>query len=88
MGYYAVDRIEGALVVLVGDDGSQHEVPRKQLPKGTTESSVLEVSMDDSGRPQWAGAKVDEAERERRMQRALALLEELKKGDPGGNIVL
>ncbi len=57
MGYYAVDRIEGALVVLVGDDGSQHEVPRKQLPKGTTESSVLEVSMDDSGRPQWAGAK-------------------------------
>ena len=88
VGYYSVDRIEGALAVLVGDDGSEHEVSRKQLPKGTVENSVLEVPLDGSGRPDWAGARLDPAERERRMQRALALLEELKKRDPGGDIVL
>jgi len=88
LAYFAVDRLEGRYAVLVGDDGSQHEVPRKQLPKGTTESSVLEVSLDESGKPDWAGARLDAAEKERRIKRALALLEELKKRDPGGDIVL
>jgi hypothetical protein len=88
VAYFSVDRLEGKYAVLIGDGGSQHEVPRNQLPKGTTESSVLEVSLDDSGRPDWAGARLDPAERERRMQRALALLEELKRRDPGGDMVL
>ena len=88
MAYFAVDRLEGKYAVLIGDGGSQHEVPRNQLPKGTAESSVLEVSLDGGGRPQWAGAKLDEAERERRFKRATEMLEELKRRDPGGDIVL
>jgi len=88
VAHFAVDRLEGRIAVLIGDDGSQHEVPRKQLPKGTTESSVLEVPSDRSGQPDWAGARLDAAEKKRRIKRALALLEELKKRDPGGDIVL
>jgi hypothetical protein len=88
MAYFAVDRIEGRVAVLIGDTGTQHEVLRKQLPKGTAESSVLLVELDGTGRPNWTGARLAPAERERRMKRALALLEELKRRDPGGDIVL
>jgi hypothetical protein len=88
MAFFAVDRLEGRHAVLIGDDGSRHEVPRKQLPKGATERSVLDVSLDRGGRPDWAGARLDAAEEERRLKRALAQLEELKTRDPGGDIVL
>jgi len=83
-----VDRFEGRIAVLIGDDGTQHDVPRKQLPKGTAESSVLEVTLDRHGHPNWATARLDQTERERRLERAKELLEELKKRDPGGDIVL
>jgi hypothetical protein len=88
MPYFAVDRIEGGIAVLIGDDGFPHDVPRKQLPKGTGESSVLDVALDANGKPVWAEARLDAAEKERRLKRARAILEELKKGDPGGDIVL
>jgi hypothetical protein len=88
MAYFAVDRLEGRIAVLIGDDGSQHEVPRKGLPKGIAESSVLDVSLDGNGRPRWTEATLDAREKERRMKRALARLEELEQGDPGGDIVL
>jgi hypothetical protein len=88
MAYFAVDRIEGSIAVLIGADRAQHDVPRKQLPKGTGEGSVLDVPLDAGGQPVWAGARLDAAERERRLARARAMLEELKKGDPGGDIVL
>lgn len=88
MPYFAVDRIEEAHAVLIGDDGSQHEVPRKQLPKGISESSMIEVSVDGTGRPDWTSARLDPAEGERRMKRAMKRLEDLRKRDPGGDIVL
>ena len=43
MPHYAVDRIEGKIAVLVGDDGTAVDVPMPILPAGAREGSVLLV---------------------------------------------
>lgn len=85
--YYVVDRFEGAIAVLVGDDRSSHDVPRGSLPAGVEEDFVLRVPVV-AGKPQWARAVIDHAERQRRLARSKAALEELKRRDPGGDIKL
>ena len=85
--YFVVDRFEGAIAVLVGDDRSSHDVPRSALPAGVAEDAVLLVPVV-AGTPQWGRAVVDHAERQRRLARAKAALEQLKKRDPGGHITL
>lgn len=86
--YYAVDRFEGSHAVLVGDAGDEVAVSRADLPEGTREGTLLRVSRDASGRPDWASAAIDEAERERRRREAEALLRRLRRRDPGGDIKL
>ncbi len=85
---FAVDRIEGAVAVLIGDDAAVVEVPRTQLPPGATEGSVLRVPAGTGGVPDWAAATLDEAERQRRLEAARRRLERLARRDPGGNITL
>lgn len=86
--YYAVDRIEGDLVVMVRDSGEETSVPRGSLPSAIREGTVLRVPVGESGLPQWDAARVDEAETERRLREARELLRELRKRDPGGDIEL
>lgn len=86
--FYAVDRLEGSIVILIGDDGTTHEVLRASLPKPTGEGVVLRVPLDASGRPRWAAATADPGERRRRLDEAERRLEELRKRDPGGDVVL
>lgn len=74
--YYAVDRIEGTIAVLVGDAGDQVELPRAGLREGYVLC--------------WDGRRLrrDRAEEKRRLRSARAQLEQLKRSDPGGNIRL
>lgn len=88
MPHYAVDRIEGPVAVLVGEDGREHAVPRARLPKGVVEGCVLAAELGRTGRPKWASATLDEPERRRRMDEAERRLRELTRHDPGGDVVL
>jgi hypothetical protein len=86
--YYAVDRIEGELVVLVRDSGEEASVPRASLPSAIREGTVLRVPVGERGVPRLDAARVDEAETERRLGEARQILRELRKRDPGGDIEL
>jgi hypothetical protein len=85
---YVVDRLEGDLAVLIGDDDTQVELPKTALPFRLKEGMVLRVSMDGHGQPQWTRAERDEAEERRRTGDARARLERLKRRDPGGDVRL
>jgi hypothetical protein len=85
--FYAVDRLEGKVAVLVSDDGATFDIERSQLPARLREGSVLRVQME-SGRPDWSTAKIDSGEQERRLKAAQERLDQMKRGDPGGDITL
>ena len=88
MSFYVVDRIEGSTAVVVGDDDREFNVPRRVLPKGTREGTVLRIDAAEGDEPKWDVAVVDEAERIRRIERARKTLDDLSKTDPGGDIDL
>jgi len=85
--FYVIDRLEGEVAVLVGDDDRTFELPRRQLPKGSREGSVLRVT-ESKGAPDWARAELDEGERRRRVKEGQEAMERLRKKDPGGDITI
>ena len=85
--WYAVDRIEGDRVVLIGDDDRRPvELPAASLPIPLREAMVLAVPLDAHRCPQWGRAKRDEAEERRRLDEGEARIERLRLRDPGGDI--
>jgi hypothetical protein len=86
--FFSVDRFEGDVAVLVSDTGESVEMPRFELPKGLHEGSVLRVPYGLQNRPDWSRAALDRTEEERRRAEAKRTLDELKRSDPGGDIVL
>ena len=86
--FYAVDRLEGPMAVLVGDDETTVDLPRSNLPARVREGSVLRVELGADGRPDWASAKIDDQERERRLKAAQERLDRMSESDPGGDITL
>jgi hypothetical protein len=86
--YYAVDRIEGDLVVLIGDSGEEVLASLEELPTPLEEGTVLRVRVDVEGGHDWKRARIDRAETKRRRREAEALLRELRKRDPGGDVEL
>jgi DUF3006 family protein len=88
MPFYVVDRIEGATAVIVADDGSTFDAPRRSLPKGCREGTVLRVDAASMEGPDWANAVIDEPERVRRLERAQKTLRRLSETDPGGDVDL
>jgi hypothetical protein len=86
--FYTVDRLEGDVAVLVGDEGVVLDVPRGTLPLKVGEGVVLRVRLTSEGKPDWSSATRDDAERERRLKEAGQRLERLRKSDPGGDVVL
>ncbi len=88
-GIWVVDRIEGDTAVLVEDGtGRTLEVSRSLLPGVVDEGTVIRVPPTEEGGPDWGLAVVDEELRERRLAEARDVLEQLKKRDPGGDVVL
>jgi hypothetical protein len=86
--YYAVDRIDADLVVLIDDSGEEVLASLEELPTPLEEGTVLRVPIDVEGRHDWKRARVDRGETERRRREAEALLRELRRRDPGGDIEL
>jgi hypothetical protein len=88
-GIWVVDRIEEDTVVLVEDEtGRTLEVSRSLLSVSVDEGTVLAVPATEEGGPEWGSAVADEELRERRVAGAREVLEQLKKRDPGGDVVL
>ncbi len=86
---WVVDRIEANTVVLVEDGtGRTLEVPRSLISVGIGEGTVLRVPATERGGPDWRLAEPDEELRQRRLAEARDVLEQLKKRDPGGDVVL
>jgi hypothetical protein len=88
MAYYVIDRFEGSLAVIVGDDGRTFDVARSKLPEGCREGTVLRLEAQGDRAPDWSRAVIDEAERARRLERAREALRRLAESDPGGDITL
>lgn len=85
---WVVDRVEGGVAVLVADDDQETlDVPLSVLPPGLREGSVLSVG-ESGGEVLWTSAVLDEELRLERLRQAEAALDELRKRDPGGDIVL
>ena len=97
---WVVDRVEGAVAVLVAvddpdaDDPDQDdepvvvEVAASLLGEHAVEGAVLRVPLGAVGEPVWDAAERDiDAERTRRAE-GEAALERLKRRDPGGDVVL
>ena len=88
MPFYVVDRIEGTTAVIVADDGPTFDVPRRALPKGSREGTVLRIDGERTDSPDWAEAVIDETERVRRLERARDTIRHLGETDPGGDVEL
>jgi len=86
--FFAVDRLERNIAVLVSDKGETIEMPRVELPEGLREGVVLRVRFGAQNVPEWSSAVIDRHEEERRLREAKKLLDEMKRSDPGGDIVL
>jgi DUF3006 family protein len=86
--FYAVDRLEQGIAVLVSDSGATMQMPRVELPRGLREGAVLRVRFGAQNLPDWSSAVIDKKEEERRLREANKLLDEMKRSDPGGDITL
>ncbi len=86
---WVVDRIEGDTAILVEDETRRTlEVARKLLAVSVAEGTVLRVPATEEGGPDWGSAVPDEELRQRRLAEARDVLEQLKRRDPGGDVVL
>lgn len=87
-GHVAVDRLEGNVAVVIDDAGRAYDVPAGELPLPIVEGMVLSVANGPNGTPDWSTAVVDDVERNRRVANLDARLEDLAKGDKGGDVAL
>jgi len=87
MTYFVIDRMEGKIAVVVGDDGRSFDLPKGQLPPGCREGTVLRVEAR-GGAIDWSEAVIDEAERRRRLERGRETLRRLGETDSGGDVKL
>jgi hypothetical protein len=88
IGFYAVDRIEQGIAVLVSDSGATVQMPHVELPTGLREGTVLRVRFGAQNLPDWSSAVIDKEEEQRRLRQAKEMLDDLKRSDPGGDIKL
>ncbi len=84
---YVVDRFEGKVAVLEGDEG-MIEVAGRALPEGCKEGDVLLVLERSGAEPErWRFCVDQEATNQSRAE-AAKILDELRDRDPGGDISL
>jgi hypothetical protein len=87
-GFYAVDRVESGRAVLICDAGEEYVISLAELPGGTREGVVLQVTNDGNGKPIWSTARIDEVEAARRKREVEDILENLRRTDPGRDVQL
>ncbi len=85
---WIVDRIEGEVAVVEGEDGKTFDVPLHFLPPNAREGDVLRVEREAGSGPRSWVVTQDTAAREARRERLRDLAEELREHDPGGDIEL
>ena len=86
---WVVDRVDGAVAVLVAQDTEiVVQVQAELLGADAVEGAVLLVPLGDVGEPIWAEAERDEEAEARFRADAEETIERLKKRDPGGNVAL
>lgn len=86
--FYTVDRLEGEVAVLVGDDGVGLDVLTATLPIPVRAGVVLRLRLAANGLPDWSSATIDDDERGRRLRQASGRLDRLRRTDPGSDVVL
>ena len=62
--------------------------PGARCPAAAGEGTVLRIDGAAGGSPDWSRAVMDDAERERRLDRARDTLRRLGDSDPGGDVIL
>lgn len=77
MFHLAMDRREGRTAVLFTDDGEQVDLPASVLPDGAREGDIFSVTVE-----------LDEDATRRTAEESRAIQDELKKHDPGWDIIL
>ncbi len=86
---WVVDRVDGAVAVLVAQDTEiVVQVQAELLGADAVEGAVLLVPLGAIGEPVWAEAERDEEAEARLRADAEETIERLKKRDPGGNVSL
>lgn len=85
---YAVDRVETDYFVLTDEQAGTVRVARSSLPPDTGEGAVLSVLVSADGQPDWATARRDRGEEDRRLAKGQERLRRLRTRDPGGDILL
>lgn len=86
---WIVDRVEGALTVLVEEEGEiVVEVDTRELGSNAVEGAVLVVPLGQVGEPVWSEAERDEGAEGERREEGERLLERLRRRDPGGDVSL
>jgi hypothetical protein len=87
--FFAVDRCENSIVVLVDDAGNAIEVEASRLPTGCgVEGAVLRVPLGPDGAPIWRRAIRDPGEEKRRLSSLGKRIDKLRRKDPGGDVSL
>ena len=85
---WVIDRIENGIAVLIADEDERSlETSLPSLPSGSQHGSVLRV-IESRGQPVWSSAVLAEDLRAERLESAQIVLDRLRKGDPGGDVVL
>jgi len=85
---WTVDRLEGEWAVLEVEPGRAMDIPRSTLPEGLEEGDVLKISVSRERESASWTLERDEAATKERRSKIEELREELKRRDPGGDIVL
>ena len=86
---FVVDRIEGAVAVLIDSHDHQTDVPKRSLPAACRkEGVVLRVPRQLDGTHDWAHARRDKEEEKRRQAENTARLKRLESRDHGGDVTL
>ena len=86
---WVVDRVKGAVAVLVEDEeGIVVEVATSLLGELAIEGAVLLVPLGTVGEPRWADAVRDMTEEATRREEGEGVIDELRRRDPGGDVIL
>jgi hypothetical protein len=87
--WFAVDRREGSMVVMVDDAGTPVDVTAERLPRGArAEGAVLRVPVGRDGVARWEEAVRDREEENRRRAEISRRVRRLEGTDRGGDIEL
>ena len=85
---YTIDRLSAATAVLIDENGNTIAIPKERLGIKSEEGMILFIPVDSSGTPNWYEARVDQEATEEARNEARKILDELKEGDPGGDVKL